>query len=319
MKSQSGTKGSVMLLFAAFFWGTTFVAQSAAAKCIGAFTFNATRSFVGALFLGILIAGRHYFLSGRKTDKEKEEQNWNNGMEYGTDAQPKQKHSVWFCGIICGLVLFAAMNCQQSGITLYPEGVAASGRSGFLTAIYVIMVALCSKWMGKKVHPIVGVAVVLCIIGMYFLCMSEGFEGIYLGDLLELVCAACFAGHIMVVDRFSYCDSMKLSCIQFITSGTLSLIVMLSIERPALSQIVAALVPIFYAGIFSSGVAYTLQMVGQKYAAPAVASVVMSLESVFAAVGGFLILHEYLSGREVLGCVLVFGAVMLAQIPDMKK
>lgn len=315
MKSQSGTKGSIMLLMAAFFWGTTFVAQSAAAKCIGAFTFNATRSYVGAIFLGALIWGRHIVRTRKKVIK-----NSNDAVidVISETNEPDKKRSVWFCGIICGLVLFAAMNCQQSGITLYPDGVAASGRSGFLTATYVIMVALCSKWLGKKIHPVVGGAVIICIIGMYFLCMSEGFDGVYLGDVLGLVCAACFAGHIMVVDRFSYCDSMKLSCIQFLTSGTLSLIVMLVIERPSFFQIGEALIPIFYAGIFSSGVAYTLQMVGQKYAAPAVASVVMSLESVFAAVGGFLILHEYLSGREVFGCVLVFVAVMLAQIPDMK-
>ncbi|MDO5155003.1 MAG: DMT family transporter [Eubacteriales bacterium] len=304
MKKQSSAKGSLMLLMAAFFWGTTFVAQSAAAKCIGAFTFNATRSFVGALFLAILVGLRRAAKKGEHIEQK----------ENSEKANPV---SVWKAGIICGLVLFAAMNFQQTGITLYPDGVASSGRSGFLTATYVIIVALCSKWLGKKVHPIIGVATVICIVGMYFLCMAQGFSGVYFGDVLGIICAFCFATHIMVVDHFSDCDSVALSCIQFLTSGTLSLVAMFLFEQPAVLQIWKAGVPILYAGIFSSGVAYTLQMAGQKYAAPAVASIVMSLESVFAVIGGFIILQERLTQREALGCVLVFAAVMIAQVPDM--
>lgn len=300
------TKGSIMLLFAAFFWGTTFVAQTTASDRIGTFTFNGSRSIVGAAFLAILILAR----TGMKKRKAKVS---------GEPIKKENTKRTVIGGILCGCVLFFATNLQQSGIAAYPEGVASSGRSGFLTATYVVMVAIVSGLLGKKLHKIVYVAVFVCLGGMYMLCMSGGIDNLYFGDLLGLLCAVCFTGHILTVDHFNDCDSVKISCIQFITNGMLSLICMAIFEQPAWSDLAAAWFPILYAGIFSSGIAYTLQIAGQKYADPAVASIVMSLESVFAVLGGFVVLHEVLAPREIVGCVLVFIAVILAQVPQMRR
>lgn len=297
------TKGSIMLLIATFFWGTTFVAQTTASDVLGTFTYNASRSFVGASFLGVLILLRHFF---RKEENK--------------ETQPVQgQRSVLFAGTLCGVFLFVAMGCQQGGISAYPDGVAISGRSAFLTATYVIMTVICSRFLGKKLHKIVYAAVVVCVIGMYFLCVSDGISSIYLGDVLCLACALFFTIHIMIIDNFSYCDSVKMSCMQFVVAGILSCITALIFENPTWESIFAAAGSILYAGILSSGVAYTLQMAGQKYAEPAVASIVMSLESVFATLAGWILLSERLSHREMLGCALVFTAVILAQVPSFYK
>lgn len=316
-------KGSLMLLLAAFFWGTTFAAQSSAADSIPTFTFNAARSFVGAAFLGILILiqqGRQE----RKRDEGSRPDNrncqWNGwdgkeGRQDNSVSTVRQKKGAVFGGGICGVVLFAAMSFQQGGITAYPAGAAASGRSGFLTATYVVMVAICARFLGKKLHNSVYAAVVVCIAGMYLLCMADGVGGIYFGDVLGLICAVFFTAHIMVVDHFSYCESIRLSCMQFTVSGLLSAVAAFLFEQPDIHMLAAAAGPILYAGILSSGIAYTLQMEGQKYAEPSVAAVVMSLESVFAVLGGWIVLNEKLSVRELAGCALVFAAVILAQLP----
>lgn len=300
-------KGSLMLLLAAFFWGTTFVAQSSATDNIQTFTFNAARSFVGSAFLGILILIRE------KSHKKSEDRDCSDD---GLIPQKCTGSNIILGGVLCGLVLFAAMNFQQSGIAAYPDGAASSGRSGFLTATYVVMVAICARFLGKKLHKAVYAAVLVCIAGMYLLCMSGGVGEIYFGDVLGLICAVFFTAHIMVVDYFSRCDSVKLSCLQFLTSGILSAIAMLIFEQPDIHMVIKAAVPILYAGILSSGIAYTLQMEGQKYAEPSVAAVIMSLESVFAMLGGWIILNERLSARELAGCALVFAAVILAQFPQ---
>ena len=297
-----------MLLLAAFIWGTTFVAQSSATDNIQTFTFNAARSFVGSAFLGILILIRQK--GDRKSGKR-------GGANDGLKEKKGASANVFLGGIVCGLVLFAAMNFQQGGIAAYPDGAASSGRSGFLTATYVVMVAICARFLGKRLHKAVYAAVLVCIIGMYLLCMSGGVEEIYFGDVLGLICAVFFTVHIMVVDHFARCDSVELSCLQFLTSGILSAAAMFIFEQPDFQMLIKAAVPILYAGILSSGIAYTLQMEGQKYAEPSVAAVVMSLESVFAVLGGWIILNERLSIRELTGCALVFVAVILAQLPQM--
>lgn len=197
--------------------------------------------------------------------------------------------------------------------------VAASGRSGFITATYVVMVSVVSVFMGKKMHWITGVSVAGCVAGMYLLCMSGGVSGIYLGDVLVFLGAICFTIHILVIDKFSSADSMKMSCIQFMAIAIISTFAMIFTENVTFAGIKAALIPILYAGVLSGGIAYTLQMVGQKYAQPSVASIVMSLESVFAVLAGWIVLGELLKPKEIMGCVLVFTAVILAQIPGMKK
>lgn len=320
-------KGSLMLLLAAFFWGTTFAAQSSAADSIPTFTFNAARSFVGAAFLGILILirrgkrGQENGSGGKNRAVSEMRETENRAVSEMRETENRAvseqglKKSAVFGGGICGVVLFAAMSFQQGGIAAYPEGAAASGRSGFLTATYVVMVAICARFLGKKLHKSVYAAVAVCIVGMYLLCMSGGGSGIFFGDVLGLVCAVFFTAHIMVVDRFSYCESIKLSCMQFLVSGILSTVALLLFEQPDLHMLAAAAGPILYAGILSSGIAYTLQMEGQKYAEPSVAAIIMSLESVFAVLGGWLVLNERLSARELAGCALVFAAVILAQLP----
>lgn len=301
-------KGTLILLLTAFIWGIAFVAQTSAADNVGAFTFNAVRSIIAAGFLFILIGLRKAF-SRKKTQ---------NAIIEGEENGASQKQTL-IAGLCCGSVLFFAVNFQQFGISVYPEGVAASGRSGFLTATYVVMVAVCSRFFGRRFHSSVILAIIGCMIGMYMLCLSGGVSGIYLGDILVLICAVFFTIYILVVDHFSELDTIKVSGIQFVVCGILSLIAALIFEKPNLDGILAAWLPILYAGIFSNGIAYTLQMVGQKYAEPAVASIAMSMESVFAALAGWVILNEHLSERELIGCALVFISVILAQVPAFKK
>lgn len=294
-------KGSLILFIAAFLWGTTFVAQVSGANHLGVFTYNSSRCFVGCLFL---------FVVSMIKDKK-----WTG---HGEGKKELQKWPVKG-GILCGVVLFFAMAAQQAGISLYPENVAAAGRSGFLTAIYVVIVAVVVSIAGKKINALVLLSVIGTICGMYLLCLKEGFSGIYMGDVLGLLCAFCFAGHILVVDRYRGTDSIKLSCIQFMVSGVLSLIMCLMMEQIVIADIVSVAGPILYAGVLSSGVAYTLQMIGQKYAEPAVASIVMSLESVIAVIAGAVVLGEVLAGREIVGCIVVFVSVIVAQIPEFLK
>jgi drug/metabolite transporter (DMT)-like permease len=293
-------KGSFILLIAAFIWGTTFAAQTAAAAYIDSFTFNFCRCVAGSVFLGMIIAVREISEKSRSAYRGKK---W-----------------PWIPGILCGVVLFLAMNLQQAGIGLYPKEAAASGRSGFLTATYVIMVAAVVQLRGWKkgvrLSPVILISVIGTVCGMYLLCLSEGLSDIYTGDILELLCAVCFTIHILVVDQFADVDSIRLCCMQFIVCGILSFVPMVLIERPQSSEILAAGIPILYAGILSGGVAYTLQMVGQKYAQPAVASIVMSMESVFAVLAGCILLQETMTAREMTGCVLMFASVIAANVPN---
>ncbi|MBO4901374.1 MAG: DMT family transporter [Lachnospiraceae bacterium] len=288
-------KGTLILLLTALIWGTAFVAQTSASGSISAFTFNATRSLLASVFLFLFVLLR------AKIAKEK---------------KPLFTKQTLLAGVICGVPLFIATNLQQYGIELYPAGTAASGRAGFLTATYVIMIALYTLLKTRRFRPLILFATLLCMTGMYLLCLSGGFGGIYIGDVLILLCALAFAVYILLVDVYGTVESVKVSCIQFATAGILSFICMLLFESPTLGSLTAAWFPICYAGILSSGVAYTLQMVGQKYAEPVIATIVMSLEAVFAALSGWLILSEQLKGRDLLGCVLVFASVLLAQLPE---
>lgn len=311
--NSSALKGTVLLLITALIWGTAFVAQTSAADNVDPFTFNASRNIIAVVFLTMVI-----------TVKEKLETK--EAKPAAAPASPAEKvnfmgdtRAIVIGGALCGLALFAASYLQQAGIGAYPPEAAASGRAGFITATYVIMVALCSLFMGKKVHPLVLVATVVCVVGMYLLCMSGGIEGIYMGDVLVLLSAAGFAAHIIVIDRYVALDAFRLSRVQFIASGGLSLICALIFEQPTVSAIALALLPILFAGIMSDGVAYTLQFVGQKFVNATAATIIMSLESVFAALAGWLLLAERLGVQEIIGCALVFAAVMLAQAPDFLK
>ena len=292
-------KGTLILLLTALIWGTAFVAQTSAADSISPFAFLFARSILASIFLFLLVL----FQNRSKLQKDNKEKIWNKSVILG--------------GIFCGIPLAIASILQQIGIGIYPADTAASGRAGFLTATYVIMVSLYSIIKSRKLRISILAATVVCMVGMYLLSLSEGFSKIYTGDILIFLCAIGYTVYILVVDKYGTVDTTKVSCIQFSFVTIFSLIGMFIFENPSIADFKTAALPICYAGIFSSGIAYTLQMVGQKYAEPAVATIVMSLESVFAALSGWLILHEQLKGRELLGCVLVFIAVILAQLPDI--
>lgn len=298
-------KGPILLLITAILWGFAFVAQTTASSDIGPFTFNASRNIIGAVFLTGVIAMR------KRLGHDEAPQLGSDG-----NASGYTRKALVIAGVTCGVVLFAASYLQQAGITAYPAGAAASGRSGFVTATYMIMVALMGVVVGKKTQPIVFVAVAVSMLGMYLLCVPNGLGSIYVGDWLVLASAFGYALHIIVIDRFTRIDGVRLSRVQLMTSAAIALVCALAFEHPNPAAIAAALVPILYAGICSDGIAYTFQIIAQKTTDPTVASILMSLESVFAAIGGWLILAESLSAVELLGCALVFAAVMLAQVPQ---
>lgn len=292
-------RNSLLLLLTATIWGTAFVAQSVGMDYVEPFTFTCVRSIIG----GIVLIPCIWFL--RKW-KAKEQAAFN-----GLKNRPIVTKTEWIGGICCGVALFAASNFQQIGILH-----TTVGKAGFITALYVVIVPLMGLFFKKKVSIVIWFCVVISVIGLYLLCMTEGTLALAYGDFLVLVCAILFSVHIMVIDYFSpKGDGVVISCIQFFVCGLLSGIVMMFVENPQLENILAAKIPILYAGVLSSGVAYTLQIVGQKDMNPTVASLILCLESVVSALAGWLILNEALSMRELLGCVLMFAAIVLAQVP----
>ncbi len=300
---KNNLKGSAILCTAALIWGLAFVAQSDAGEKIPSFTFNALRSYVGALALLIF----WYVLNIKKK----------------TPFFPKEKtgkKGYITAAVICGVCLAISMNLQQLGITVYPnEGVPKEARAGFLTALYVILVPLFSFFARKKISPFVLLGGLIAIAGIYCL-LGSGFSGIYLGDILLLCCAVSFAVHIMAVDKYvGITGSVKLSVMQFAVAAVISTLLAVIFEKASLVNIISCLPQILYMGVMSSGVAYTLQIIGQKYAEPAVASISMSLESVFAALGGMFISKNMLASNELLGCALAFCAIIIAQIPEFIK
>ncbi len=305
METKNNLKGTIILLIAALIWGLAFVAQSSGAEVVPPFFLNSARSFIGALFLLAFLALK---------DKRK-----------GIAIIPTKKEDKLLLlkgGIICGIFLAISANFQQFGIAAYPDGVASEARSGFITALYVILVPLFAIFKGNKISIQVILGVIIAIIGIYMLCLTGGIDKIYLGDILVFFCAVCFTFHIMSVDKFvTNVDGVHLSMVQFVVCGIISGILSLIFELDNLSvaNIISAIMPIVYLGIMSSGVAYTLQIVGQKFAEPTIASITMSLESVFAALGGWLIAGNSLTGRELIGCTLVFIAIIIAQLPTKKN
>ncbi len=295
-------KGPFLLLITTMIWGLAFTAQSSAADKVSSFTFNAARCVLAAVFLALYILTRNTAIRLKKKEIKKD---------------PLKK--LLLGGTLCGITLFAGMNFQQFGIAAYPPEAAASGRAGFLTATYVVMIPIVRRITGKKLSYAVIAAVAGCMIGMYLLCMSGGFEGIYLGDILELLCAVGFTAYILSVDRCTDLDGAVISCIQFIVCAVICIICMLIFEKPDMNALLDAWIPTVYAGVVSAGIGYTLQIIGQKYTDPTVASVIMSLESVFAALCGWIVLGEVLSGRELAGCVLVFVSVLVAALSETKS
>lgn len=298
---HNNLKGSAILCLAALIWGLAFVAQTDAAQFVPPFAFNALRSVIAGIFLLIILS-----FMNRKSGEEL------------IPKDPKKRKVVITGGILCGFMLAVSANFQQFGLALYPDGASSEARGGFLTALYVILVPIFSIFLRKKIPYTVLIAVVIAMGGIYLLCLSGGIGGIYLGDILMLICAVCFTMHIMLVDKFvAEIGGIRLSMLQMFVCGILSAIMALIFENNTftVNGVITALWQILYMGIMSSGIAYTLQIIGQRYAEPTVASISMSLESVFAALGGWIIAGNALSNRELFGCVLVFAAIIVAQIP----
>lgn len=296
MKQQ--IKSSLILLLTATIWGVAFVAQSVGMEYIGPFTFNAIRCVLGGLVLIPVIL----VLKKKK--------------ETGAENQEKEdKKTLWAGGIACGVILCIASNLQQFGIME-----ASVGKSGFFTALYIVMIPVIGIFIGKRPGIKLWFCVALAVVGMYLLCMKDGSFTIERADIMLLLCALAFSFHILVVDYFSpKVDGVKMSCIQFFVCGVLSAVGMLFTETPDISNIQAAWLPLLYVGLLSCGVGYTLQIVGQKGINPVIASLIMSLESVISALAGWVILGQVLSPKEILGCVLMFVAIIITQIPIGNK
>ena len=293
-------KGNLMLLTASLIWGSAFVAQSAGMEFVGPFTYNMSRSFIGLL---VLIPVTIFFRKRRTRYNplsKKQEMTLNKNSMIG--------------GIFCGLVLSIASNLQQVGLSS-----TTAGKAGFITALYIVIVPVIGLFLGKKVTKLIWFCVFTAITGFYFLCIKEGFS-IGKGDILCLLGAFIFSAHILVIDHFStgYTDGVMISCVQFAVVGLMSMLLTIIFETPSFAAIWEARLTILYSGILSSGVAYTLQILGQRTTNPAIAPLIMSMESVFAVFFGWLILHETMTLREMLGCIIVFIAVVLAQLPAGK-
>ena len=291
----------VLPILAAFIWGTAFVAQDVCADSMGAFTFNGTRYFIAVLALLVVIA----VMNGTKKDRPQL-----------TPAEKKaSRKQLWLGGFCCGTALAVASNFQQAGLVAGTD----AGKAGFITALYVVLVPVFGLFFRRKVTLPVWGAVVLSVVSLYLLCIKGSFS-LAPGDLLVLVCAVCFAIHILVIDHFTaFCDGVKLSCLQFLFAGIWSTILALIFDTISLQVLLDCALPLLYVGVFSCGVGYTLQILAQKDSNPTVVTILLSLESVFAVISGAIILHQQMTGREYLGCVLMFAAVVLAQIPMPQK
>lgn len=291
MKKQ--LSGVIALSGATVIWGSAFIAQSVGMDKIGPFTFQAVRCFLAVVFL---FPASALFSKGKPFWKS-----W---------ADP----ALWRSGIICGLALFAASSLQQIGL-VYTD----AGKAGFLTAMYIVFVPFLGLFLGQRPGRNALLSLIPAIVGLYLLSCTS-VSGINKGDVLLLLCAVAFSVQILLIDR--HCaglDGLKLNCIQALVAAVLSVPWALLTETVDASRIASCWLPLGYAGILSMGVAYTLQIVGQKRVAPSAAALLMSLESVFAALFGWLLLHETMTRAEVLGCVLVFAAVVISQLPEKKE
>ena len=293
MKNTS-LKSSMLLFLAAFIWGVAFVAQSVGMDYMGPLSFNGARFLMGSAVLLPLVIYR------RKQNRK-------------AGVLPADTKITIKGGVCCGLALCTAALLQQYGIMH-----TTVGKAGFITTLYIIMVPIFGIFLKKRVPGKVWIGAMIAAAGMYLLCMSEKLS-LGKGDGLVFLCAIVFSVHILVIDYFSpKVDGVEISCIQFLTAGVIASIGALLFENPQLSQFIAGIIPLAYAGILSSGVAYTLQVVGQKNVEPTIASLILSMESVVSMLAGWVLLHQALTKRELFGCALVFAAVILVQLPDRK-
>lgn len=299
MKKTHRLRGIILLFITATIWGTAFVAQSVGLDHLGSFTFNGIRSLIGCIVLLPFI-----LFQDRKQ------------QHTGSEVERKTKRQVLLVGgTICGIMLCIASNLQQFGITH-----STVGKSAFITTLYIVLVPLLGLFLKHPVKLQIWFSVLLALVGLYLLCMKdEGFQ-LGIGDVYLILCALFFSFQIIAVDYYApKVNGLKLSCMQFFVTAVLSGIFAAFTERPSWADITAAAFPLFYAGAISCGIGYTLQIVAQKDVNPTVASLIMSLESVIASLAGWILLHETLSTKELIGCGLVFGAVILTQLPAIQK
>ena len=297
---NSELKGNLLLMLTALIWGCAFVAQSVSMDYIGPFTFQSVRSMLGA---AVLVPVFLILDAGKK--------------KAGTYQAPtgEEKKTLLIAGIVCGCIMTVAANLQQIGIQY-----TSAGKAGFITAMYILIVPVLGLFLKKKVPGRIWLCILIAVVGLYLLSVTEGFSSISKGDVYVLLCALAFSFHIMAVDHYApLVDGVRLSSIQFLICGVLSGILMFLFEEPNLENILNSAVPILYAGIMSCGVAYTLQIIGQKYTRPTIASLIMSLESVFAVLAGIVVLREIPTARETMGCVLMFLAIIIAQLPSRRE
>lgn len=298
---------SMLLLLTATIWGVAFVAQSVGMDYVGPFTFNTVRSLLGGIVLIPCIVLLKRIDVGSKDTA--------GAAEHASGDPAGQRKVLLTGGVACGVLLCIASNLQQFGI-MYTS----VGKSGFITAMYIVLVPVLGIFLKKKAGIKIWCSVAIAVGGLYLLCMTDSGFSIQKGDLLLLLGAVIFSFHILTIDYFSpKVDGVKMSCIQFFTCGILSMVGMFLFEQPQIGAILQAWMPIVYAGVLSCGVAYTLQIVGQKGMNPTVASLILSMESVISVIAGWLILHQKLSGRELLGCVLMFAAIILVQLPERER
>ena len=303
---KTQVRNSFLLLLTAIIWGSAFVAQSVGMEHVEPFTFTFTRSIIGGMVLIPVI------VLLRKTDSAAMRRDSQGKDVAGIKGITKYE---WLGGICCGIALCAASNFQQIGMLH-----TTVGKAGFITALYVVIVPILGLFLRKRVPALIWFCVVLSVAGLYLLCMPKGAFTLAQGDVLVLICALLFSFHILIIDYFSpKGDGVVISCIQFFVCGILSGIIMLFVENPTFANIMDAKWSILYAGALSSGVAYTLQVVAQKGVNPTVASLILCLESVVAVLAGWIILGDKLTSRELAGCILMFVAIVLAQLPTPKK
>ena len=319
MKAQVKThklRHTFFLFLTAMIWGAAFVAQSVSMDYIGPFTFICLRSVIGGLFLIPVII----VLDGiRKKSQNESADVVNSENILHIETEEKQRLS-WKNkqliegGIVCGIFLFFANCFQQTGIQY-----TTVGKAGFITTFYIIIVPLIGLFFKKYCGILTWIGVVIALAGLYFLCITQKLT-IQRGDALILCCSVLYAGQILAIDHYNpFVDGVKMSCIQFLTGGILGAVFMLLFENPSIAMILSAAGPILYTGIMSTGVGYTLQIVGQKGLNPTVAALILSLESVFSALSGYVFLHQVLTTRELIGCALMFIAIVLAQLPDIRR
>ena len=290
--------GSLLLVLTAVIWGTAFVFQRTGMEQIEPFTFSASRMTLAAAAIGIVSL---FFKDSAPS--------------YSEEIKKTRRKNTVIGGILCGIFLAAGSIFQQIGLVY-----TTAGKAGFITALYMLIVPILNLIIFRKRSPFtVWIAVLMGIFGMYLLCMNGGFS-LSQGDTYVVICAFMFSGHILCCDRFvEKCNPVKLSAMQFVAAAAVSWIAAFIMETPSVDKLISAAVPILYCGIISGGVGYTLQIVAQRFTDPTVASLLMSLESVFAVIAGAVFLNEQMSVRELIGCAVMFAAIILVQIPIKQK